>query len=445
MSSTSQSPAGAPGPTSRPLSSDVAVTLGSKVSVLFLQIAGTVLIARQLGPGGRGAVAVALALVLVMQQVGSLGLASANPYYGLKDRSSVSQIAANSLVVGFLAGALLAVVCLLAKLVVPVTVRGLSWLDVGIVALGLPAALIFLYLQSILLGQGRIVAYNLIEAGQNLLSCVALAVGLFVLGMGVSGCIAVLVGVYYVGAAGYLVLLRAGGNAVGSPDLGLARAMVRYAFRIYVAGLLSFLIIRLDLFLVNGYLGSRQAGLYAVSAGLADGLFVLPMVIGLNIFPRIAGGAGIETSAAVFRLVALVYGGIVLVSALAAGPVIHLLYGAQFAGSAGLYRWLAPGVFSLGLVTVLSNHFAGRGFPWGAMAVWFIGLAVNLGINLVFLPGHGTYIAALSSSIAYTLLLVLHVRLFAAEAGGWRALVPRPGELVAVVRALAGRGAPVAS
>ena len=442
---TSPAPAGAPGPSSRALTFDVAVTMGSKFAVLALQIGGTVLVARHLGPGGRGAVAVALSLLLIMQQVGSLGLASANPYFGLRDRATAGSIAANSLVIGALAGVLLACICLAVKLVVPVVVRGLSWADVAIVAAGLPAALVFLYLQSILLGQGRMTAYNVVEAGQNVLSCGALAVGLFVIGMGVTGSVLVLVGVYYVGAVTYLILLHRGGDRVGSPDLQLARTMVRYAARIYVAGMISFLIIRLDLFLVNGYLGSRQAGLYAVAAGLADGLFVVPLVVGLNIFPRIAGGAGVETSAAVFRLVTLVYGVIVLVSAVAAGPVIHVLYGAQFAESAPLYRWLAPGVFSLGLVTVLANHFAGRGFPWEAMAVWFIGLAVNLAINLVFLPADGTEVAAISSSVAYTLLLVLHLRLFAGESGGWRVLVPRLGELVAVIRAVAGRQAPASS
>jgi O-antigen/teichoic acid export membrane protein len=137
-----------------------------------------------------------------------------------------------------------------------------------------------------------------------------------------------------------------------------------------------------------------------------------------------------------------VYGAIVLVSAVLAGPVIHLLYGAAFARSASLYRWLAPGVLSLGLVTVLSQHFAGRGFPFQAMAVWFIGLAVNLAINLLFLSSNGTYIAALSSSIAYTLLLVLHIRLFAREPGGVRQLIPRRGELSALARALRHRSAP---
>jgi O-antigen/teichoic acid export membrane protein len=287
--------------------------------------------------------------------------------------------------------------------------------------------------------------YNLIESGQSLLSTVLLGVGLYVLGMRVTGSIAVLACIYWVGALAFLVLLRARTSRVGRVDLALARRMLGYAFRVYVAGFLAFLIIRLDLFLVNGYLGARQAGLYGVAGSLADGLFILPMVIGLNVFPRVAGGAQVATSAAVFRLVALGYGVIVAVSVLLAGPVIRLLYGSAFAGSAGLYRWLAPGVFSLGLVTVLSNYFAGRGFPRQALVVWFIALAVNLGMNLALLPTEGTYIASLSSSIAYSLLLLLYGRIFAREAGGLRELVPRPKEAAALAWTVVRRLVPVPS
>jgi O-antigen/teichoic acid export membrane protein len=432
----SQAPAAAPGPTSRSLTSDVGLTFASKVAVVLFQVAGTVLVARRLGPAGRGTVAVASALVLVCQQLGSLGLATANPYFGLRDRSSLKRILANSIAFSAIVGVTLGGLSVLAKLLVPATVRGLSWADVGIVAAAIPAALLFLYLQGILLGEGRMLAYNLVEAGQNLVSLLALAVGLYVLGIGVTGSIAVLVGVYYLGAGVYLQLLRTRVGRVGRVDLTLARRMLHYAFRVYVASFIAFLIIRLDLFLVNGYLGAHQAGLYSIAAGLADAMFVLPMVIGLNVFPRIAGGGTAQTSATVFRLVALVYGLMVLVSALLAGPAIRLLYGPAFAGSTSLYYWLAPGVLSLGLVTVLSQHFAGRGFPLQAMVVWFVGLAVNLGINLLFLPRYGTHIAALSSSVAYTLLLALHVRLFADEIGGPRELVPRPSEMVALGQAL---------
>jgi O-antigen/teichoic acid export membrane protein len=438
-----EAPAPAPGPTSRALTADVLVTMSSKVAVILLQVAGMVLIARKLGPAGRGYVGVALAVLLLAQQLGSLGLTTANPYFGVKDRDSLGHNVANSIFAALVVGALLGGLCLLVRAALPNVVRGLSWFDVGLIAIALPGALLFLYLQSVLLGEGRMVGYNVVEAGQSVLSTILLAVGLYALGMGVTGSIAILTCIYWVGAVAFLFLLLAKSVPIGRVNPGLARRMLAYAFRIYLAALLSFLIIRLDLLLVNGYLGASQAGLYSVAGALADGLFVIPLVIGLNVFPRVAGGADVTTSAAVFRLVTLVYGAIVILSVILVGPVISLLYGSAFDASAGLYRWLAPGVFSLGLVTVLSYHFAGRGFPLQALLVWFIGLGVNLAINLLFLPEHGTYIASLSSSVAYTLLLVLYVRLFAREAGGLRELIPRPRELTALVRALLRRSAPV--
>ena len=438
-------PAAAPGPTSRALTSDVILTLGGKLSVILLQVAATVLIARQLGPAGRGSVGVALALFLLLQQLGSLGLATANPYFGMQDRERLARIVTNSIVLAILVGATLGGFSLLARWLVPATLRGLTWLDVVVVAVALPGGLLYLYLQSVLLGEGRMVSYNVVEAGQSLLTVTLVAVGLYALGMGVTGSIAVVAGIYWLGALVYLVILRLRTTHLGRIDIPLVRRMMGYAFRVYLAGFLSFLIIRLDLFLVNTYLGPTQAGLYSVASSLADGLFVLPLVIGLNVFPRVAGGAEAGTSATVFRLVTLVYGAVVLVSALLVGPVVRVLYGPAFHESAGLYRWLAPGVFSLGLVTVLSYHFAGKGFPLQALTVWVIGLAVNIAINLVFLPGSGTYVAALSSSVAYTLVLVLYARLFARDVGGLRELIPRPRELTALARALARRTHPVLS
>jgi O-antigen/teichoic acid export membrane protein len=119
--------------------------------------------------------------------------------------------------------------------------------------------------------------------------------------------------------------------------------------------------------------------------------------------------------------------------------VIPVLFGADFGDAVELYWWILPGVFALGMLTVLSHHFAGRGFPLEAMLVWFVGLAVNVALNLAFLERHGTWIASLSSTVAYSVLLVLHVRLFARDVGGYAALRPSPRETVRFVRAALSR------
>jgi len=169
-------------------------------------------------------------------------------------------------------------------------------------------------------------------------------------------------------------------------------------------------------------------------------MYVLPAVVGLNLFPRVARSGESGETAEVFRSVAVLYLLVCLATVPFAGPGIRLLFGERFDGSVSLYYWLLPGIYCLGLLTILSHHFAGRGYPREAAAVWIVGLAVNLAVNFAFLPGQGAWVASLASSIAYAVLLGLHVRLFAREVGGYGALRPRPREVVGFVRTAFGRG-----
>ena len=126
--------------------------------------------------------------------------------------------------------------------------------------------------------------------------------------------------------------------------------MLGSSLRIYVATVLAFLVIRLDVFLVNGYLGNEQAGIYSVVANFAEMIYLLPTVVGLNLFPRVARGASFEYTASVFRIMAVLYGGLCLVSIPLIAPTISILFGPQFADAVSLYYWIVPGVFCLGML-----------------------------------------------------------------------------------------------
>jgi O-antigen/teichoic acid export membrane protein len=427
--------AGSPG-SGRTLSSDVAVTYGSKVLVMALTLGMTVLVARALGPSGRGSVAVALALTLTLVQLGSFGLITANPYFAAKDAATVARLVTNSLWFALSLGVVLIGVGVAFKAEFSGATRGLGWAETMAALLAIPAALAALFLQSLLLGQGRIVAYNGVELAQNVLVFAALAVGLFAFDFGVFGVLVVLAAGYLIGVFAALALLARHVTPAARPDTGLARATLKYGMRVYAATLLAFLVIRVDVFLVNAYLGSVEAGLYSVVAALAEGMYLLPTVVGLNLFPRVARGAGADSTAWVFRIMFVLYGAFCLISIPLAAPGIRLVFGSDFADATELYYWIVPGVFCLGMLTILSHHFAGRGFPIQAAVIWIGGLALNLGINVAFLADEGTYIASLASSVAYGLLLLLHMRMFAREAGGYRSMRPSIPEAVAFVRGL---------
>jgi O-antigen/teichoic acid export membrane protein len=427
-------------PAARPparLRTDVFLTFGGKAATLLLGLATAVVIARELGPAGQGLFAVAYSLTLMLVQFGGLGLTTANPYFVARDPTAIPRVVANSISFAAGLGVLLIALGAAIKAVFPDAVEGLGWTPLLVTLVGVPAALAALFLQSVLLGGGRMVAYNAIEVGQAALTLAALLVGLVAFDLQITGVLAVLTASRYAAAVSYVLALR---TRLRLPDRTLARRMLAYGSRIYVALLVSFLVIRLDLLLVNGYLGATEAGLYSVAATLADGMFVLPMVVGLNLFPRVARSGEHQETAEVFRSVAVLYGLLCLATIPLAEPAIRLFFGADFAGATDLYYWLLPGIFSLGLLTILSQHFAGRGFPVQAMAIWFVGLALNIAINLAFLPGRGAWVASLASSIAYTVLLALHMWLFAREAGGFGAMRPRLGEVVRFVRVALSRG-----
>jgi O-antigen/teichoic acid export membrane protein len=430
----------AEGPQPARLRTDVFLTFAGKGLTLLLTVATVSVVARALGPSGQGLFAVAYTLSLLLVQIGGLGLNTANPYFTARDRASRPRIVGNAVWFAAALGLVLVVVGVLLKVVAPDTVEGLGWTPLLVTLAGIPGGLAALFLQAVLLGEGRMVAYNAVDVAQAALTLAGLVVVLFVLDEGLTGALLVIAVSRYAGALAYFTLLARAAAPTLRPDVSLARTMLRYGFRIYVAALVSLLVIRLDLLLVNAFLGSDEAGLYSVAAALADGMFVLPMVIGLNLFTRVARGDPDRATAEIFRSVFVLYGLVCLATVPVAGFGIRAIFGERYAEAESLYYWLLPGIFCLGMLTILSHHFAGRGFPRAAMGIWFVGLAVNLAINLAFLPGRGAWVAALASSISYALLLALHMWLFARDAGGFGVLRPNAREVFRFVRVAVSRG-----
>jgi O-antigen/teichoic acid export membrane protein len=412
------------------LRTDVFLTFGGKAATLLFGLLIVVAVSRELGPSGQGLFAVAYSLTLMLAQLGGLGLTTANPYFAAREPQRSRSIVSNSLWFAVGLGVLLIAAGLVLRAVAPDALQGLGWEPLVVTLVGVPGALAALFLQSILLGEGRMVAYNGVEAVQAALTLAALLVGFAAFDLGLTGALAVLTISRYAAVAAYLALLAPPSVPL---DAALARRMLGYGLRAYVAIVVSFLVIRLDLLLVNGYLGATEAGLYSVAATIADGMFVLPMVVALNLFPRVARSGTHEQTAEVFRSLAVLYGAVCLLT-IPLAQAIPLVFGEAFEGSISLYYWLLPGIFCLGMLTVLAHHFAGRGYPREAAAIWFVGLALNIAINVAFLPGRGAWVASLASSIAYAVLLALHLWLFVREAGSLDVLRPRAGEIVRMVR-----------
>ena len=137
--------------------------------------------------------------------------------------------------------------------------------------------------------------------------------------------------------------------------------------------------LRADLLVVNHFRGPAEAGVYSVASQFGLLLMLLPGVIATLLFPRVTAeqDARGETTCLVTRYTTF----IMFLCCLAAVPfslLLPVLYGAAFTDATRLLLILLPGVYLMGLESVLVQHFNALGLPRAIPLYWVITLALNL-------------------------------------------------------------------
>jgi O-antigen/teichoic acid export membrane protein len=393
----------------------VALTLIGRGVTVGLGLLSSVMTARYLGPEGRGVLATLAVLTGLSLQFGNPGLHTGNVYFVSKQPHRAAGVLGNTLVVSVVAGLLAALVAIALAALRPGWFPGIPRLLILLTAAVLPFQFMILLYQNTLLGLHEITAFNLFEVGNKILTVALLAAWLLLFAGGAAGAVVLFSSMAVLfGTASALYCAR---RVPFRPrlDRALFAEMIRYGGRVYVACLLAFLVIRSDMLLVNYFRGTAEAGVYSIAVQIADTLLLLPVTIGIILMPRIASQGTErpeEVTARVLRHTALLMTLLVGAAAAAVAPVVRLLYGSGFEGAI-LTTWcLLPGVWALGLNGVLMNHFSARGMPPVTMAAPFVGLVLNVALNLAIVPRFGIAGAAVTSSFAYAIMLAFSLAAF---------------------------------
>ena len=378
--------------------------LGSQAVVILCGAAAGIVTARMLGPGGRGELALAAAIASLALQFGGIGFQGAMTYYVAKDRRLAPPLLGNALVLDFaLWGTLaLGVAMAAAWLPVPIPVR---WGLLALVAFNIPFLLGSEHLGSLLLGLNRVKEYNATLAASAL-------VGLSLVGLAaVCGSEQVLL--YYAATVAAQV------STFGARWAGLRREVperprlsktlfaecLPYGWKSFASGALAVLVQRVDLFMVEAFLGLEATGHYAIALSLVNMLQICPAVAGQIAFPRMVAmqtrsqrlSFAVKVAGLVLSL--LVPASIVVVWV--AHPLIATLYGPAFGPAARPLAWLVPGVVVWSLEVMFRRVLITDGFPVGIVWGWVLAVCLNIALNAALIPRLGLVGAGLASSLAY--------------------------------------------
>ncbi|NIR45301.1 MAG: oligosaccharide flippase family protein, partial [Gammaproteobacteria bacterium] len=258
----------------------VSITLLARALLLVIGLASSVILARWLGPQGRGQYALIILIPALFQFLGGLGLEQAVTYLVARRRAEARAIALTligaSLVLGVALvgayGALQTLPAFADYLAATSLDPNLVWILVAL----LPATIASACASAALLGLERYRLYNLATLITPTLT-LGLLLGLVVAaGFGLPGAVAAAALGQLAGFAGAvtIVLAVAPGRARWAPQV-IGDAL-HFGWKVYVAQVAWFLHNRSDMFLVGYLAGPVALGYYATAVGLAEKLYVPP-------------------------------------------------------------------------------------------------------------------------------------------------------------------------
>jgi len=403
------------------------LTFGGRIALAAAVIVGDVILARVLGPSGKGAFVIVLNLAGLAALILSLGLERSLAVFGAKSlvvaRHAFANAALWTLVIGGL-GALAIVALygprttdqaptgLLAPMMPDLTVTQL-WAG----ALSLPGEIAFSIGLVGLLGRQQVLAFNVIRflrRGLFVLMVVAFALvgrldlsavlvlNLIAIGVTVA---AILWSMARVGMVGWRI----------SPRLLVAQ--LSFGGRTVIGTLAERLHFRANAFLLSAMVSVAATGVFSVALGLAETLWYLPASFGVVLFSRAVrdGTDGAMVASVMTRMMLALMIVVAIPLWLLAPTMISVVYGEAFREAGVALQIMLPGVLAYSVVSVLSAPIIAWGAPGRLTAVLVAGLVINLTANVPLIGAFGMNGAALAATISYTstsvLTLALYVRL----------------------------------
>lgn len=425
------------------------LTLAFRVALFVLTLIANVILARSLGPNGRGVYATAVLVPTIVALATNLGIGPANLYYVSRGSLDMKRLVASSLAVAVLVGTVaFAVVALAAG---PLSQRILMGVEPRYLILGsisIPFALATSYMQGVLHGQRRFVHLNVVLLSQSLTLTALLAILLLVPADRLSASIGawtastVLAGLIAVALVAEQTPISL---AIHLPTM---RALFRYGSLTYLGTLTSFVNYRFDLLLVNVFSGVTQVGLYAVAAGLAEVIWFLPNSVYIALAPQVAAAPENEAaalSAQANRTVLLLAAAAAIVMAAVAPLAIFVFFGPPFARSAAAVWLLLPGIVTFSAWKMMSCYLLGRNMLKQDLLAAASAMVVTLILDLALIPRFGFRGAALASSIAYTVAMLVDLYWVVKRSGlsphRWLVAVPTDAQpVLARIRRMARAG-----
>lgn len=375
----------------------------------IIQLLASIIIARGLGPAGKGAFSATQAILEIVIYLFLFGFGRSILYAGSKYAERKSTVAFLASFYSFLTGVTASGVIVFLSLVQNAIVKNLNPIYLLIVAPVAVLAIIQSNFTYLLYSQEMYRQANIRNILANLILFLFYAI-LFVTGkMNVQSALFVTLAANIVSVTFYITVVNRKIGFKFNFDRSLMSEMLRLSLKSYFISLMAYIIVRSDLIILNSIKGNYQTGIYSIAAALAGKFLLIGSSVSSILSPRVIRDPSknfafilkVTRTLLVFMIVT------VIIADLAYYPAVVLLYGKEFGKSLIPFLILNPGIIALCLNSSLFSYFTARGFPPVSIIAPFAAASLNIILNLILIPHYGYKAAALTSSVSYLLQLII--------------------------------------
>jgi len=384
----------------------VNVVLLSYVIDGALAFAAGVLVARALGPDGRGAYGIFVVSTALGQMILGAGFGSAAIYYINKQTLSVREVvsAAHAVTLGAAALTLAAVAVVVASAGGGVMGGGISaWILVA----AIPTLIYAAALRVVLQASSRFVEMGAATVLQPL-AMLALVCAMYAADSTTpERVVAAWTASNAVAAA--FCLARLGARSVDPRQIVRPRwrtlaTLARFGVQGEAGNVLQLLNYRLDQYAVRGFVSLAGVGIYAVGVSMTEAVWMIANAVAIVLLPRLTSASEDDVrwmAPVATRNTLAIAGGAAAALAIAAPLLIPRFFGHAYDDSVRALWWLLPGTVALTGSKVLTSYIFSQGRPLVNTGITVVSLAVTAAALFALVPAFGVEGAAAASSLAY--------------------------------------------
>jgi O-antigen/teichoic acid export membrane protein len=392
---------------------DSAHTFIVRVFGYLLAFSVQVMIARFLGPGAKGELQIAMFLFSIVGMLIGLGFERAIIFYLGRGRYDLKRIWHNACAF-LLVSTVFAVIVLLPLTYLAMPLFGeISFGLLALVFVMAPLNRFMSFQLGIFNGRGEIRKGNIFTFQNSLIYAVLVALFLIWFLPRSSSVLLAYSCSFFITIITVLIYWR---NNLKGLGLGISfervvlKHMLSFGTRGQIGNITNVIATRLDLLLMNYYLGKASAGIYSVAINFSELIMFLPLILSYVIFPHASrrtqeqGWHLIQQTARISFLISLC---LALVIAVLAPIAIPILFSETFIGALQPLWILLCGMIFLAVFRILASGISGLGHPLIYSICTISAVIVSLVLNLILVPKYQEIGAAVSNAIAYFIAFVI--------------------------------------